>query len=83
MAIENHGITRLPPRKVFLDGSDDEISVSGNALVARLRQAEAPLADELVQAVRAHLDRVLRSPHFDGSARSREFLQFVVEEVLA
>jgi TolB-like protein len=83
MAIENHGITRLPPRKVFLDGSDDEISVSGNALVSRLRQAEAPLADELVQAVRAHLDRVLRSPHFDGSARSREFLQFVVEEVLA
>ena len=29
------------------------------------------------------LDRVLRSPHFDGSTRSREFLRYVVEEVLA
>jgi len=33
--------------------------------------------------VRAHLERVLHSPHFDGSTRSREFLRYVVEEVLA
>ena len=83
MAIENHGITRLPARQVFPTGGDDEISLSGNAVVARLRQCDAPLADELVHSVRSHLDRVLHSPHFDGSARSREFLQYVVEEVLA
>ena len=83
MAIENHGITRMPARKVFLAGGDDEISLSGNALVARLRQCDAPLTDESVRAIRAHLERLLRSPHFDGSARSREFLHYVVEEVLA
>lgn len=34
-------------------------------------------------AVRAELDRVLGSPAFSASQRSREFLRFVVEETLA
>lgn len=35
------------------------------------------------QAVRNHLENVLRSKDFDGSIRSRQFLRFVVEESLA
>jgi adenylate cyclase len=34
-------------------------------------------------AVRRHLDRLLHSAHFDASSRSRQFLSYVVEEVLA
>jgi adenylate cyclase len=33
--------------------------------------------------VRRHLERVLESPDFDAARRSREFLQFIVEEQLA
>src|SRR4051812_7150177 len=35
------------------------------------------------RAVREHLERLLGSSHFDAAARSRKFLCFVVEEVLA
>ena len=34
-------------------------------------------------AVRAELERIVNSPDFDTSARSRDFLRFVVEEALA
>lgn len=34
-------------------------------------------------AVREHLEHVLHSSHFDGSARSRDFLRFVVDEALS
>jgi len=34
-------------------------------------------------SVRQHLERLLDSSHFDASARSREFLCYVVDEVLA
>src|SRR5262245_11149416 len=43
------------------------------------RQQTQPLAN----AIREHLQRVLASEHFDGSARSRDFLCFIVEEALA
>jgi adenylate cyclase len=35
------------------------------------------------KAVRAQLEQIVNSPDFDTSARSREFLRFVVEEALA
>ena len=35
------------------------------------------------RAVREHLEHLLSSPRFDGSARSRQFLTYVVNEVLA
>lgn len=35
------------------------------------------------RTVRAELERIVNSPDFDTSARSREFLRFVVEETLA
>ena len=34
-------------------------------------------------SVRHHLADLLASPHFDASSRSREFLRYVVDEVLA
>lgn len=37
----------------------------------------------LEASVRQHLDRLLHSPQFDASARSREFLCFVVEQALS
>jgi adenylate cyclase len=42
-----------------------------------------PHALSFQHAVREHLAHVFRSPQFDGSARTREFLQFVVDEALA
>ena len=84
MPTENHGITRLTTRSLYLpEGADEDIAVSGNAVLSRLRHGEAQLPDSLVQRIHAHLDRVLHSAHFDGSTRSREFLRYVVEEVLA
>ena len=84
MPTENHGITRLNTRSLYLQaGSEEDIAVSGNAVLSRLRHGEAQLPDSMVQRVHAHLDRVLHSAHFDGSTRSREFLRYVVEEVLA
>src|SRR4030095_4580741 len=52
-------------------------------VISRLRHCDAPLPDSLAQSVRSHLERILRSGHFDASTRSREFLQYVVQEVLA
>jgi adenylate cyclase len=84
MAIENHGLTAPRPRRLFLAAENEaDVAMTGNASLARLRQAVQSPSEPAVQAVRTHLDRVLRSPHFDGSTRSREFLRYVVEEVLA
>ena len=84
MSIEDHTITRQQARRLYLTATaEDEIAVSGNAAIARLRDNDSPLSESMVQAVRAKLERVLRSAHFDGSARSRAFLRYVVEEVLA
>jgi adenylate cyclase len=37
----------------------------------------------LESRVREHIDHLLHSPHFDASARSREFLCFIVDEALS
>jgi len=84
MATENTGIPRPRTRQIFGGTpADEELAISGSNVVARLRSHAPPIPDSDVHAVRTHLDRVLRSPHFDGSTRSREFLRYVVEEVLA
>jgi len=84
MPIENHGITRLSTRSLYVPaGGDEDVAVSGNAVLSRLRHVDTQLPDSLVQRIRAHLDNVLHSAHFDGSTRSREFLRYVVDEVLA
>lgn len=84
MATENHGIPRVRARQLFGGADSDEgLAISGSNVVTRLRQHSARMPEADVHAVRTHLERVLRSPHFDGSTRSREFLRYVVEEVLA
>lgn len=82
MAIENQGLTPSQPRRLFLAADSDGVEISGNA-VTRLRQGVSPSPGSEAQTVRSHLERLLRSPHFDGSTRSREFLRYVVDEVLA
>ena len=82
MAIENLGLTRLQTRRQY-PGAEDEIAYPGDGVIVRIGQRPGQLPEEFVQSVRAQLDHVLRSPHFDGSTRSREFLRYVVEEVLA
>jgi len=84
MATENPGIHRLGSRQVFGGADADEgLAISGSNVVTRFHQHTQRIADGDVRSVRTHLERVLRSPHFDGSTRSREFLRYVVEEVLA
>ena len=84
MATENYGTPRLQARRQFgTADSTDELAVSGSNVFTRLHQRPVRLPNSDVQAVRSHLERVLHSPHFDGSTRSREFLRYVVEEVLA
>lgn len=84
MATENHGTPRLQARRHYgTADSTEELAVSGSNVFTRLHQRPARLPNADVQAVRSHLERVLHSPHFDGSTRSREFLRYVVEEVLA
>jgi adenylate cyclase len=51
--------------------------------VTHLRPAQRHSGPSFADGVRAHLDNVLRSPQFDASARSRDFLCFIVEEALA
>ena len=83
MPTENLGSTRPPVRQLYLAATADaELSVNGNA-VSRFHQQAVQPPEHFVANVRQHLEHVLRSPHFDGSARSREFLRYVVEEVLA
>jgi adenylate cyclase len=83
MPTENLGSTRPPARQLYLAAAADaEVAVNGNA-VTRFHQRASQPPEPFVADVRDHLERVLRSPHFDGSARSREFLRYVVEEVLA
>jgi adenylate cyclase len=84
MAPENLGITRLPAKQSF-DGTESEadLEYAQEGALVRARQRPAPLTNSMVDSVRAHLELVLHSPHFDGSTRSREFLRYVVEEVLA
>ena len=84
MAIENLGLTRLPLKQQFAGAdAEDEQAFPREGFMANLGQRANPLPDSIIQGVRAHLEHVLRSPHFDGSTRSREFLRYVVEEVLA
>src|SRR5688572_11658647 len=84
MATENYGTPHLPARRNYgAADSTEELAVSGSNMLTRLRQRPVRLPNSDEQAVRSHLERVLHSPHFDGSTRSREFLRFVVEEVLA
>src|SRR4051812_2869092 len=83
MPTDNLGSTRPSTRPLYLaSASDADAPLAGNA-VRRFQQRASQLPDLFVADVREHLERVLRSPHFDGSARSREFLRYVVEEVLA
>ena len=83
MPTENLGSTRPPVRQLYLAAaSDAELSVNGNA-VSRFHQQAVQPPEHFSASVRQRLEHVLRSPHFDGSARSREFLRYVVEEVLA
>src|SRR5690348_6351891 len=83
MPTENPASTRSTVRRLYLAAtSDADVSVNGNA-ISRFHQQAIQPPEAFVADVRQHLERVLRSPHFDGSARSREFLSFVVEEVLA
>jgi adenylate cyclase len=84
MATENYGTPHLPARRNYgAADSTEELAVSGSNMLTRLRQRPVRLPNSDEQAVRSHLERVLHSPHFDGSTRSREFLRYVVEEVLA
>lgn len=54
-----------------------------HAVVAPLHPNARQHGESFEHAVREHLEHVLHSPHFDGSARSRDFLRFVVNETLA
>ena len=51
--------------------------------IARLHRTDRPPGAPFDAQVRAHLDGLLASPHFDASSRSREFLRYVVDETLA
>jgi adenylate cyclase len=82
MATEIIG-THQHARKLHLASSVDEDIPLANSSAARFHQRSEQQPEPFAQEVRAHLERVLRSPHFDGSTRSREFLHYVVEEVLA
>jgi adenylate cyclase len=84
MATEDPGIPRWRSRQVFAGANPVEsLALPASNAITRLRQHPADIPETQVCAIRAHLERVLHSPHFDGSARSREFLRYVVEEVLA
>ena len=84
MVTENHGISRLPVRRAFArPDAGDALTVPGGNAITRMQLQPACLPDAEVRGIRAHLERVLHSAHFDGSTRSREFLRYVVEEVLA
>ena len=83
MATEHEGFPHVRARTLRLPGvPDEDVTFTGNNAVARLRQSTPPFPENCALSVRAHLDRVLRSPNFDGSQRSREFLRYVIEEVL-
>jgi adenylate cyclase len=51
--------------------------------ITRLRVSEKKESTAFESCVNGHLERVLQSPHFDASARSRDFLRFVIGEALA
>ena len=65
------------------DFQDDEVHASsGNS--ARDLPERVAAADSISKAnVRAELQRVVSSPHFEASERNRRFLTYVVEETLA
>jgi adenylate cyclase len=52
-------------------------------VITALHHGARQCGASLERSVREHLQRVLHSPQFDDSARSRDFLRFVVEEALA
>src|SRR4051812_39602899 len=83
MAIENLGLPCLqahPPHRAAQTGG--EAPPAANAIVSHFRRGTL-LPESFAHKVRTHLEGLLHSPHFDGSTRSREFLRYVVEEVLA
>ena len=80
MATETHGITLLQARRSFDVGDASELP--GPGPLAKARQRPGQLPEPFAAEVRSHLEHLLHSPHFDGSARSREFLRYVVDEVL-
>src|SRR3954469_8323966 len=83
MPTEDLGSTRPSARQLYLAATTEpQVALNGNA-ISHFHQRASQSPEPFAADVRQHLDRVLRSPHFDGSARSREFLRYVVEEVLA
>jgi adenylate cyclase len=84
MATENLGLTRLPAKQPFAGAdAEDEPVDARDSVLPRIGQRTSELPESFAHGVRTHLEHVLRSTHFDGSTRSREFLHYVVEEVLA
>jgi adenylate cyclase len=84
MGTENHGLTSPQPRRLQLAADNGgDLAILRNGTLTRLRHGCTQPGDPDPQTVRGHLERVFRSAHFDGSTRSREFLRYVVEEVLA
>jgi adenylate cyclase len=57
------------------------MSIRGS--VTTLRPPDLPGGDAFAHRIRRHLGRLARSAQFNASARSREFLAFVVDEALA
>lgn len=53
-----------------------------HSVITPLHSNTRPYSASFERTVREHLERVLHSPHFDGSTRSRDFLRFVVNEAL-
>src|SRR5262245_48309035 len=48
----------------------------------QLSNADRPLADSFESLLRAHYERILHSPHFDASSRSREVFRFIIDATL-
>src|SRR5690349_9726485 len=51
--------------------------------IDRSSQTESKPSPSIESVVRAHFERVLSSPHFDASTRSREIFRFIMDEALA
>jgi adenylate cyclase len=84
MATEDHGIPPPHARRRFAPtDAEDFLAGSSSNAVLRLQQHPVCPPEADVHRIRRHLDCVLHSVHFDGSTRSREFLRYVVDEVLA
>src|SRR3954471_16999512 len=83
MPTEDLGSTRPSARQLYLAATTEPQGALNGKANSHFHQRASQSPEPFAADVRQHLDRVLRSPHFDGSTRSREFLRYVVEEVLA